>query len=221
MKLLVVEDNEDLREALAQGLAGKGFEVEAAHDGRTAVQLGTVQEYDAIILDIGLPDIDGFEVLRFMRMNRGNVPVLALTARGELKDKVKGLRSGFDDYMTKPLDFLELSARIDALIRRTKSNSDTILKVADIELQPKAYKVTSRGNEVFLTKAEFRILEYMIRNAGFVVTPGELIDHLWDDSADLVESTIRTHIKNLRKKLGDENFTIIRTLPGIGYTIGT
>jgi len=219
MKLLVVEDNKELNEALKQGLSSRGYTIDIAQDGAYGLELALVNEYDAIILDLNLPKKDGIEVGKKIRDARIKTPIIALTARDTLKEKLKGFESGFDDYLTKPFEFEELVARVEAMIRRSKPNDNIILKVGSIKLNPKKREVRSGTRKVSLTKIEFNILEYLLRNKGIVIKNVELIEHVWGEDSDLIDPPIRSHIKNLRKKIGDKNLEIIITIPGVGYKI--
>jgi len=219
MKLLIIEDEKDLNNALKKGFENKGFIVDQAFDGNTGYQKSYANGYDAIILDLNLPKKDGFEVGKLLRNEKIEIPIIALTARDGLTDKLKGFDSGFDDYLTKPFEFKELLARIQALIRRSKPVIDLVLKTGMLELNPKTRKVTKKNKEINLTKLEFNILEYLLRKKDIVVRNEELIEHIWGEDSDLLDPPIRSHIKNLRKKIGDSNFEIIKTIAGIGYKV--
>lgn len=219
MKLLIVEDNNDIRSALKMGLENAGYTVDEAADGSEGLSLAQINEYDLILLDINLPEKDGYAIVSRIRDENTEVPVIALTARDALNDKLHGFDSGFDDYVTKPFELAELLARVNAFIRRSKPNKDLVLVYKSIELDPAKRWVKVDKDEVTLTKIEFNMLEYLLRNKGMVVNSAELIEHIWGEDADLLDPPIRSHIKNLRKKIGDKDLTIIQTIPGVGYKI--
>lgn len=219
MKILVVEDNLDLNKAVVKGLTDAGFTVDSAVTGTEAWQSISINEYDLVVLDINLPGASGLEVLEKVRKDDelSDLPILALTARDSLDDKLTGLNNGFDDYLTKPFEFLELVARIRALLRRSKPNSDITLSYQNIVLDPTSRVCQVSGKDITLTKLEFNLLEYLLRHQGLVVQTTELIEHLWGEEADLLNPPVRTHIKNLRRKLGDDDLSLIQTIPGVGY----
>jgi DNA-binding response OmpR family regulator len=219
MKLLIVEDQTELNNAIKKGFESQGFVVDQAFDGQEGYEKAFVNGYDCLILDLNLPKKDGIDLGRDIRGENSKVPIIALTARDGLTDKIKGFDSGFDDYLTKPFEFSELVVRVQALIRRSKPVRQTILSVQDIKLNPTTRVVKKGPKNIELTKIEFNILEYLLRKKGIVVTNEELIEHIWGEDADLLSPPIRSHIKNLRKKIKDENFSLIKTLPGVGYKI--
>ncbi len=219
MKILIVEDEKDLNKAICKGLKNKGFTVDSSYDGKQGLKKALINEYDVIIFDLNLPKLDGINAVKNLRNKDLKTPIIALTARDKLKDKIKGFENGFDDYLTKPFDFPELIIRINALIRRTKPNKEIILKINDLKLNPKTRKVTKKNKSIKLTKKEFNLFEYLLRNKGKVVTNEEIIEHIWGESADLLNPPIRSHIKNIRKKINDEDFNLIKTIPGVGYKI--
>ena len=219
MKLLLVEDNPDLNNAITQGLKARGYNVESMFDGEEALDKTRYTDYDLGILDLNLPSIDGITLAKEIRKNGLTMPLIALTARDTIKDKLKGFETGFDDYLTKPFEFAELVARIESLIRRSKPNSEMILRVDNVILSPGERSVKVDKKEIVLTKIEFNMLEYLLRKKGLVVSSSELIEHVWSEEPDLVDPPIRTHIKNLRRKIGDTKFEKIKTIAGIGYKI--
>jgi DNA-binding response OmpR family regulator len=220
VKLLIVEDNLDILDALNKGFTQKGYVVDSVANGQKGWELSQTNRYDLIILDINLPGKTGLEVLAKFREIDQQTPVIALTARDSLPDKLTGFTEGFDDYVTKPFEFAELLARVQAFIRRSKSNKDLKLKYKDLEVDPIARIVLVSGKEVELTKIEFNILEYLLRNLAAVVETTELIETIWGETSDMLDPPIRSHIKNLRKKISDSDLTIIQTIPGVGYKIG-
>jgi len=221
MRLLVVEDETELLDAIAEGLRDNYFTVDTALNGSEALHKIRVEEtYDIIVLDIMLPKIDGVSLLKKIRNEGYKMPVLMLTARDGIGDKVQSLDSGADDYLTKPFDFRELLARIRALLRREKEDKVTILAIGDLVFDTRSHKV-KRGKKVIdLTKKEYQILEYLLLNKGRVVEKTELENHLWGEEASLWSDTLRTHIKNLRRKVdGKSKVKIVKTIRGTGYEI--
>jgi two-component system response regulator ArlR len=219
MKILIVEDSKQLCQGIEAGFIQEGFKVETALDGKLGYQKAMVNSYDTIILDLNLPYKDGLEIASQVRQEDTDTPIIALTARDKLTDKIKGFDTGFDDYLTKPFDIKELIARVRALIRRAKPNSHTILKSKGIKMDPKKRKVWLDEKEIKLTKTEFNILELLMRNQNIPVEKNEIIEKVWGDNPDIIQPPVRAHIKKIRKKLNDENFELIKTIPGVGYKI--
>ncbi|MGC9124698.1 MAG: response regulator transcription factor [Caldisericaceae bacterium] len=219
MRILIVEDEQSLSNAIREGLEDNLFVVDQAFDGRDALsKIEVEQAYDLIILDIMIPRIDGVRLLSEIRKRNYKMPVLMLTAKNSVDDKIQTLNLGADDYLTKPFDFRELLARVHALLRREKDTKTTIIKIDDIKINTSTNIVTSKDVVVELTKKEYLILVYLAINKGRIVTKEELENHLWDENASLWSDTIRTHIKNLRRKI-DKGREIIKTIKGIGYEI--
>jgi len=217
MRILVVEDEHRIGNSIKLGLEQERYAVDLAHDGEIGLDLASSEEYDAIILDLMLPKLDGLEICRQLRKNNVHTPILMLTARSELRDKVKGLDSGADDYLGKPFAFEELLARLRALTRRGQGSSDPILRAGDLILDP-AKSTAKRGNlPLSLSKKEFSLLEYLLRHAGSVLSKPQLVQHVWNYDADILENTVEVNIRNLRKKLGEPE--IIETVRGFGYRI--
>ncbi|TQS40448.1 response regulator transcription factor [Cryptosporangium phraense] len=222
MRLLVVEDEEDLAEGLRVGLARNGYAVDVAIDAETAYDRLTVNEYDLMLLDINLPDGDGFTLCRALR--NGAVPtpgdtdlrVLMLTARGGLDDRVRGLDEGADDYLVKPFHLAELLARIRALLRRDTNGSTATLTVGDLTLDTAKHSATLRDDPLALTNKEFGVLEYLMTRPGHVVPGEELLEHVWDSNADPFTQTVRVTVGTLRRKLGQGR---IETVVGRGYRL--
>jgi two-component system OmpR family response regulator len=220
MRVLVVEDDRALGAVVVRGLAEEGHAVDlvaTALDARHAV--ATVP-YDAVVLDLGLPDGDGTDVCRQMREQGNMTPVLMLTARDEIVDTVRGLDSGADDYLTKPFHFAELTARVRALLRRPPKTVGATISVGDVTVDPAAHVASRAGMPVALTAREFSLLDFLARRAGSVVTRSELIDHVWDGDYDGLSNVVDVHVANLRRKLalpgrGDP----IETIRGVGYRI--
>ena len=220
MRILIVEDEKDLADALAKGLNRQGYAVDVAYDGEEALRLVEVNGYDLLILDLNLPRVDGVEVCRRIRASGSPTGILMLTGRSSPDDRVKGLDQGADDYLVKPFHFPELLARVRAILRREAGTRKVILRTGDLVLDPNALKAYVRDSEVALTSKEFGILEYLMRNVGRVVSQEELLEHVWNEDANLFTQAIKVHINNLRKKLsaaGGEG--LISTVKGRGYIL--
>lgn len=220
MKILVVEDNKKLAENLKQGLTQEGYAVDIIEDGLVAERriLVNRDEYDLVVLDRMLPGKDGILVCDSWRENGVVVPILMLTALSTTDDKVIGLDAGADDYLAKPFAFKELLARVHALLRRPKQSFPDIINSGNISINTTSRSVTYKNKPVSLTLKEFMVLEYMVRNAGKVVTRDELYSHAWDFADLSFSNTVDVHIKNLRRKIHD-NGKIIQTIRGVGYKI--
>jgi len=223
MKILVVEDERKIARAIGQGLEQESFVVDLAFDGEKGFDLAATGDYDLIILDLMLPKLDGLEVCSKLR-NEENIqtPILMLTARGELEDKVSGLNSGADDYLVKPFAFVELLARVRALGRRPKAILPSSLNVGDLVLDTASFAVNRAGKKIKLSKKEFVLLEYLMRNKGKIITKDQILQHVWDWEADVLPNTIEVYIGSLRKKI-DKPFSnqpaLIKTVRGFGYKI--
>lgn len=221
MRILVVEDERSLSDAICEGLRENFFVVDQAFNGLEALRKVEIEEaYDLIILDIMIPKMDGVTFLKELRNRNFKIPVLMLTAKSSIEDKLETFNLGADDYLTKPFDFRELLARVHALLRREKDTKTSIIQIKDITINTSSNTVTKNGKPLDLTKKEYQILVYLALNRGRLVTKEELENHLWDENASLWSDTLRTHIKNLRKKISRENpEEIIKTVRGIGYEI--
>ncbi len=220
MRILVAEDEEPVWRFLKEALMGEYFAVDVALDGEAAVHLARINEYDLILLDTTLPKKTGIEVCRELRAYGRTVPILVISEQEELEAKVALLNAGADDYMTKPIVLEELCARARALLRRPLLIADDILFVEDIELNIMHGTVRRAGKELRLTRKEFMLLRYLMRNEGMVLSRGMILEHVWDMSVDIFSNTIESHILSLRKKLGDTGVDrLIRTVPGRGYRI--
>jgi len=218
MRILVVEDEHKIANSIKTGLEQESFAVDVAYDGEKGYGLAVSEEYDIIILDLMLPKIDGMEICRLLRQEEDiHTPILILTAKGEIEDRVKGLNCGADDYLVKPFAFLELLARIRALTRRPKNNLSPVLKVGKLSLDTINIEVKRGDRLVDLSKTEFSLLEYLIRNAGKVISKQQIINHVWDYDADVLPNTVEVYIGYLRKKLGKPN--VIKTVRGFGYKL--
>jgi len=221
MRLLLVEDEIDLLNALERGLRQEGYAVDVALTGTQAWELATVHDYDLLILDLNLPEIDGLEVCRRLRHDKPELLILMLTARAGPRDRVKGLDLGADDYLIKPFYFDELKARIRALLRRDLRTREPVVVCGNLKLDPAARKAWQRQRLLELTNKEFGILEYLMRRQGEVVTQEELLEHVWNEDVNLFSGSVRVHISNLRRKLNDDaqNPRYIETLVGEGYRL--
>ena len=214
MRILVVEDEARLSQQLATALGDAGYAVDCAGDGADAEFLGQTQSYDAIVLDLGLPKLDGLTVLRHWRTSGVATPVLVLTARGSWHEKVQGIDGGADDYVTKPFQIDEVLARIRALIRRASGQVAPELRCGAIALDPRLGRVTLNEVPVKVTSHEYRVLAYLMHHAGRVVSQGELAEHIYSQDADRDSNTVEVFIARLRRKLGA---TAIETVRGLGY----
>jgi DNA-binding response OmpR family regulator len=222
MKILVVDDEPDLLEQLRETLTSQKYNVDTADDGESALDKLFDNLYDLIILDIMLPKVDGLAILREIRKAKIDTPVLMLTAKGAIEDKIKGLDYGADDYLAKPFAIAELMARIRSLLRRTSDHRDPLLTISDVSLNTKTRQVSKKGITVELTPKEFSILEFLLYNQNRVVSRFTLAEHVWGDEFDpfTMSNFIDVHIKNLRRKIGDsDKKKIIRTIRGIGFII--
>jgi len=219
MKLLIIEDDSSIRNVLRMSLESSCFVVDTAEDGDLGSYMARSNDYDLIILDNVLPKKLGREVCRDIRESGKNTPIILLSMKSDVLEKVSVLDAGADDYMTKPFSFEELLARIRALTRRPKNIKEKIFKVVDVTLDSDKYFVSKSGKEIELTKKEFSLLEYLLINKEKVVTRGQILEHVWDINADPFSNTIESHIVNLRRKIGDFNKKIIKNIPGRGYKI--
>jgi heavy metal response regulator len=220
MRVLVVEDEPRIAAFIERGLSENGYSVDVAHDGGEAAHWPSVAEFDVIVLDIMLPVLDGIEVCRRLRREGVRTPVLMLTARDAVEDRVRGLDSGADDYLVKPFAFAELLARIRALTRREPSLLNNELRVADLELDPATHQATRGGVPLVLTAKEFALLEYLMRHPNHVLTRTVIAEHVWNYDFDNATNVIDVHVKNLRKKVdGPFGGTLIQTVRGVGYRI--
>jgi two-component system, OmpR family, response regulator len=214
MRLLVIEDDKDLNRQLVTALQNAGYAVDKALDGEEGHFLGETEPYDAVILDIGLPKMDGITVLEKWRSEGRKMPVLILTARDRWSDKVQGFDAGADDYVAKPFHMEEILARLRALLRRSTGHAKTELLCGPVILDTKSSRVVVDGNAVKLTSHEYRLLSYLMHHQGRVVSRTELVEHLYDQDFDRDSNTIEVFVGRLRKKLGVD---IIQTVRGLGY----
>ncbi|WP_436640040.1 response regulator transcription factor [Microbaculum sp. FT89] len=216
MRILVVEDDKDLNRQLVAALADAGYAVDTAFDGEEGHFLGDTEPYDAVVLDIGLPQMDGIRVLEQWRADGRKMPVLILTARDRWSDKVAGIDAGADDYVAKPFHMEEVLARIRALLRRAAGHASSEIECGPVRLDTRSSRVTVDGNAVKLTSHEFRLLSYLMHHQGRVVSRTELVEHLYDQDFDRDSNTIEVFVGRLRRKLDTD---IIETVRGLGYSI--
>ena len=221
MKVLIVEDEPKIGAALKRGLQQERFVVELYDDGEQGLAAALADEYDVIVLDRMLPSIDGVEICRRIRKAKNMTPILMLTAKSQIRDRVEGLNAGADDYLPKPFSFEELLARIRALLRRPAESTDNILKVGDLTLDVVNYDVRRGKKRIKLTNTEFALLEYLMRNTGRIINKDKIIGHVWDFDSDILPNTVEAYIGSLRRKI-DKPFKgepLIHTLRGFGYKI--
>jgi len=220
MRILLAEDDRQLRESISRGLREASYAVDDAPDGGRAAYLAAVNEYDAIILDVVLPVRDGIDVCRELRRKGSHAPVLMLTARDTVDDKITGLDAGADDYLTKPFDFGELLARLRALVRRRGDVLPDQLSVADLVVDTRRHSARRGTREIALTTKEYALLEHLVRNAGRIVTRTEINAHVWDDNHDPFSNLIDVYVSRLRRKVdGGEPVALISTRRGVGYML--
>jgi two-component system copper resistance phosphate regulon response regulator CusR len=220
VRILLVEDEPAAAEMLAKGLREQTYAVDLASDGEAALYQASVNDYDVILLDVNLPLKNGLEVCRELRAKGSTVPVLMLTARDSVHDRIDGLDMGADDYLTKPYAFHELLARVRAVMRRGPALSSDTVSVADLVMDKKARKVTRAGNTIKLTAKEYALLEYLIRRADEVVGRSEIAEHVWDENFDPFSNLIEVYIQRLRRKIDDNHSKkLLRTRRGEGYVL--
>ena len=220
MRILVIEDEKKVAEFISNGLNEEGYAVDIAHDGDQGYFLATTNEYDAILLDIMLPKMDGITLCTSLRGEENHTPILMLTAKDAIKDKVRGLDAGADDYLTKPFAFEELLARIRSLLRKKYLQQKTRFQVDDLVLDTITHTATRAGSEITLSVKEYALLEYLMRNAGSVVTRTMIAEHVWDINFDTFTNVIDVYISYLRNKIDREHKTkLIHTVRGRGYVL--
>ncbi len=220
MRILIVEDEKKVAGFIRKGLEEETYAVDVAYDGEEGFHLADMNQYDMIILDLMLPKMDGLEVLTRLRDKKVSTPILLLTAKDAVEDKVTGLNKGADDYLTKPFAFSELLARIRSLLRRGQAETQTELKVGDLYLDMVSHKVSRNGEEIELTGKEYSLLEYFMRNEGKVLTRTMIAEHVWDYNFDTFTNVIDVYVNHLRKKI-DKKYPakLLHTLRGVGYVM--
>lgn len=219
MRLLLIEDDEEIVHLLSSALKSLGYAVDAAPNGEQGLNLALLNQYDLIISDYNLPLLSGREIIKQIRDEKQNTPILILTVRSEINDRVDLLNIGADDYLTKPFALSELLARIKVLLRRPAGLKNKILKIDDIEIQPDRFLATKKGKPLILTSKEFSLLQYLIENKGEIRSRQEIMEHVWDENADPFSNTIEVHIMNLRKKIETSRQPLIFTYSNRGYKI--
>lgn len=220
MRILLIEDNKEIINFLQKSLKAECYIVDVAEDGEKGSFLARTNEYDLVILDYILPQKDGLAVCKEIRKDGKTVPIIILTVKSEVEDKITLLNSGADDYLTKPFSFAELLARIKALLRRPKKVEKEVLKIDDLVVNTNGHTTKRGAKEIYLTRKEFTLLEYLIRNQGKVLSRGMLMEHVWDMEADPFSNTIESHILNLRRKIDfNGKKKLIHTVPGRGYKL--
>lgn len=223
MRILVVEDEHKIANSIKKGLETQSYAVDVSYDGESGLAMATTENYDLIILDRMLPGIDGVEILRKCRNNNIHTPVLFLTAKDKILDKAAGLNSGADDYLIKPFAFVELVARVRALLRRPQATKSTILQYEDLKLDPQAAVVTRGTTEISLSQKEFALLEYLMSNPDRPLNKDTLIEHVWNYEADILPNTVEVYIGYLRNKIDKpykKSPPLIHTKRGFGYIFG-
>ncbi len=222
MRILLVEDEPDAAKMLAKGLREHTYAVDVATDGEKALEQAFINEYDLILLDVMLPRKDGFEVCRELRNTGSTIPILMLTARDAVEDRIAGLDRGADDYLVKPFDFHELLARVRALLRRGPALRPEIITIADLRIDTRARLIWRADHAIELTAKEYALIEYLARRAGEVVTRTDIAEHVWDENFDPFSNLIEVYIQRLRRKIDDDQAVkLIRTRRGEGYTLTT
>lgn len=220
MRILIIEDEEKVSRFVARGLKAESFVVDLAADGKRGLEMANECSYDLVILDLMLPGLDGTEVLSRLRRHKRNVPVLVLTARDSISDKVRNFEAGADDYLVKPFSFAELLVRVKALLRRGPISQSSVLRVADLELDRLSHQARRAGNRIELTAKEYALLEYLMVHAGRVLSRTMIIEHVWDESFEGFTNVVDVYVRQLRVKI-DEPYPkkLIRTIRGMGYSI--
>jgi len=221
MRILLVEDEEKVSRLVSRGLMAERFAIDVARDGQSGWDLAQTYQYDLVILDLMLPGLTGGEVLNRIRRTNSQVPVLVLTARDSLADKVEHFEAGADDYLTKPFAFAELLVRVKALLRRGPVTRASVLRIRDLELDRLSQQVKRAGRRVELTAKEYGVLEYLMANAGRVLSRTMILEHVWDQSFDGATNIVDVYVRHLRSKVDDAHGQkLIRTIRGLGYVIG-
>ncbi len=220
MRILLVEDEKKVAEIIERGLKAERFAVDVSHNGRAGWEMAATYEYDLIILDLMLPEMSGTEILEKVRRKNAQVPILILTARDTMSDKVKNFELGADDYLTKPFAFAELLVRAKALLRRGPVNRSSVLRVGDLEIDRLSQSVRRAGKKIELTAKEYSLLEYLATNPGRVFSRTMIIEHVWDQSFQGLTNIVDVYVRHLREKVDDTYpLKLLRTVRGVGYSL--
>jgi len=222
MRILIIEDDHKIANAIKKGLEQEAFACDVEYDGKNGLGAAQTIDYDLIVLDRMLPEVDGIEICRLLRKKNNHTPILFLTAKDKIGDRVEGLNAGADDYLIKPFAFEELLARLRALLRRPKSNKAVVLEAGDLTLDPAKFEVKRADKQIRLSAKEFALLEYLIRNPNHILTKDNIIAHVWNYDADILPNTVEVYIGYLRNKV-DKPFpkkpALIQTVRGFGYKL--
>lgn len=220
MRILIVEDELKLSNNIKQGLVESGFAVDQAFDGEEGQYFAESEDYDVIVLDIMLPKLDGVRICQELRKKKIKTPILMLTAKARLEEKVEGLDAGADDYLTKPFEFAELMSRVNALLRRSHNQTENTIMIKDLTIDTKAHAVDRGGNKIHLTAKEFAILEFLARHRNEVVTRTQILEHTWDYNFDGMSNIVDVFIATLRKKIdGEQKKKLLHTVRGVGFKL--
>ena len=220
MRILLVEDEKKVADIIVRGLKAERYAVDVHHDGQSAWEAANTYDYDLIILDLMLPGLTGTEILEKVRRKNQRVPILILTARDSMADKIKNFETGADDYLTKPFAFAELLLRIKALLRRGPVNRDSVLRVGDLEIDRLSQKVRRAGKKIELTAKEYSLLEYLATHPGRVFSRTMIIEHVWDQSFQGLTNIVDVYVRHLREKVDDAfPVKLLRTVRGVGYSL--
>lgn len=221
MKILVIEDEHRIAQSIKKGLELEKMIVDIAYDGINGFDQATNGEYDLIVLDLMLPGMSGWEICSQLRKNKNETPILILTARGQVEEKIEGFNRGADDYLVKPFAFEELVARIRALTRRPKKIVEDLLRVEDLTLNKDSFEVKRNHKNIKLSNKEFALLEFLMRHPGQILSKTQIINHVWNYETDILPNTVEVYIRNLRNKIDkDFSYSLIQTIRGFGYKIG-
>jgi len=220
MRILLVEDEKKVADIVARGLKAEGYAVDVTHDGQDAWQMASAYDYDLAILDLMLPGMSGTELLEKIRRKNSQIPILILTARDTMDDKVKNFEAGADDYLTKPFAFAELLVRVKALLRRGPVNRSSVLRVGDLEIDRLSKTVRRAGKKIELTAKEYALLEYLASHPGRVFSRTMIIEHVWDQSFQGLTNIVDVYVRHLRAKVDDAfSVKLLRTMRGVGYSL--